>query len=163
MNDPMAILRADHREVKKLLTSLGESEEGPEREKMANEVEAALTLHMKIEEEILYPAVAKYVGQEDEEEAQIEHGLAREGLSKMMSMVEMPGFGATAEMLLGGIEHHVKEEETELLPELKDALPKQDWLALGDRIAQAKADAGRPAAPPTRRRSQKRRSNSKRR
>jgi hypothetical protein len=66
-------------------------------------------------------------------------------------------------MLLGGIEHHVKEEETELLPELKDALPREDWLALGDKIAQAKADAGKPAAPPTRRRSQKRRSNSKRR
>ena len=41
MNDPMTILKADHREVKKLLASLGESEEGPEREKMAAEVEAA--------------------------------------------------------------------------------------------------------------------------
>jgi hemerythrin-like domain-containing protein len=162
MNDPMTILKTDHREVKTLLTSLGESEEGPEREKMAADVEAALTLHMQIEEDILYPVVAEYVGQDDEEEAEIEHGLAREGLTKMMSMVEMPGFGATAEMLLGGIEHHVKEEETEILPELKNAMPREDWLALGDRIAQAKSDAGQPVAPPARRRSQSRRSNSKR-
>ena len=28
MNDPMTILKADHREVKKLLTALGDSEEG---------------------------------------------------------------------------------------------------------------------------------------
>ena len=35
MNDPMTILKADHREVKKLLTALGDSEEGTERETMA--------------------------------------------------------------------------------------------------------------------------------
>ena len=86
MNDPMTILKADHREAKKLLTALGESEEGPERDKMAVELEAALTLHMQIEEEILYPCVAEFVGEEDEEEAEIEHDLARDGLSKMLSM-----------------------------------------------------------------------------
>ena len=162
MNDPMTILKADHREVKKLLTALGESEEGPEREKMAAEVEAALALHMQIEEDILYPAVAEYVGEDDEEEAEIEHGLAREGLSKMMSMVSAPGFGAVAQMLLGGIEHHVEEEESEILPALKEALPRQDWLALGDSIATAKTTAGQPVAQPRPRRSQKRKATSKR-
>ena len=162
MNDPMTILKADHREVKKLLTALGDSEEGPEREKMAADVQAALTLHMQIEEDILYPAVAEYVGEEDEEEAEIEHGLAREGLSKMMSMVTVPGFGAAAQMLLGGIEHHVEEEEAEILPALKDALPRHDWLALGDSIAAAKTSAGQPIAQPKPRRSQKRKTNSKR-
>ena len=162
MNDPMTILRADHREVKKMLATLGESEEGPEREQLTAEVESALALHMQIEEDLLYPMVAEYVGEEDEEEADIEHGLAREGLSKMVSMVDKPGFGAAAEMLLGGIEHHVEEEETELLPALKEALPRQDWLALGDRIARAKSDAGQPAPEPKRRRSQKRASKSSR-
>jgi hemerythrin-like domain-containing protein len=162
MNDPMTILKADHREVKKLLTALGDSEEGPEREKMAAEVETALTLHMQIEENIIYPAVAEYVGQDDEEEAEIEHGLAREGLTKMVSMVEVPGFGAAAEMLLGGIEHHVEEEESEILPELKDKMSRADWLAMGDAIAKAKADAGQPLASPKRRRSQKRKATSKR-
>jgi hemerythrin-like domain-containing protein len=158
----MTILKADHREVKKLLTALGESEEGPERERMAVEVETALTLHMQIEENIVYPAVAEYVGEEDEEEAEIEHGLAREGLAKMVSMVEAPGFGASAEMLLGGIQHHVEEEETEILPELKDSMPRADWLALGDAIAQAKADAGQPVPTPKLRRSQRRRAATKR-
>jgi hemerythrin-like domain-containing protein len=118
---------------------------------------------MQIEENLLYPAVAEYVGREDEEEAQIEHRLAREGLSTMVGMVQAPGFGAAAQMLLGGIEHHVEEEESEILPALKEALPREDWLALGDSIAQAKADAGQPVPQPQRRRSQKRKSNSKRR
>ena len=39
----------------------------------------------------------------------------------MQPTVEMPGFGAAVEMLKGGISHHV-EEETRLLPELKERL-----------------------------------------
>lgn len=111
---------------------------------------------MQLEETILYPAVKKLVGEEDEEEAEIEHGLAREGLAKMMSMLTVPGFGAAVEMLKGGIEHHVEEEETEILPALKESLPRAEWLALGDAIAKAKAEAGQPVASPKPRRSQKR-------
>ena len=158
MNDPASMLKADHRAAKKLLTSLADSEEGAERTEMANELNAALTLHMAIEESIVYPAVRRYVGEDDEEEAQIEHGLAREGLEKMMGMLTVPGFGAAVEMLKGGILHHVEEEETEIFPELKSALPREDWLAMGDAIAKAKADAGQPLPAPSRRRSQKRRS-----
>jgi hemerythrin-like domain-containing protein len=157
----MTILKADHREAKKLLAALVDSDEGPEREELANKLNTALTLHMQIEESIVYPAVKESVGAEDEEEAEIEHGLAREGLAKMMSMTAVPGFGAAAQMLQGGIEHHVEEEETELLPELKQALSREEWAAMGDAIAQAKADAGQPAPQPARRRSQKRRATSK--
>ncbi|MCU1396388.1 MAG: hypothetical protein JWM34_4816 [Ilumatobacteraceae bacterium] len=161
MNDPMTILKADHREVKRLLTALAESEEGAQREKMCADVTAALTLHMDIEEKILYPLIAREIGAEDAEEADIEHGLAREGLRTMGKMVDKPGFGAAAEMLKGGITHHVEEEETELLPELKDKLERADWLALGDAIAAAKAAAGAPVHPPARRRSTKRKAAAK--
>ena len=160
MNDPASMLKADHRAAKKLLTSLADSEEGSERDEMANELNAALTLHMAIEENIVYPAVRRYVGEDDEEEAQVEHSLAREGLQKMMGMLTVPGFGAAVEMLKGGISHHVEEEETEIFPELKSAMPREDWLAMGDAIAKAKADAGQPLPAPSRRRSQKRKSTS---
>ncbi len=49
MNDPMSILNADHREAKKLLIALAESDERPKREKTANDLNAALTLHMQID------------------------------------------------------------------------------------------------------------------
>lgn len=163
MNDPMTVLKADHREVKRLLTALAESEEGLERERMAAEVETALTIHMELEERLVYPLVEDEVGEDDAEEANIEHGLARDGLAVMMSMVEKPGFGAAVEMLKGGIEHHVQEEESELLPELKDKLDRDQWLALGDAIVQGKADAGMPVPAerkPTKR-SKKRRTTAK--
>src|SRR5215207_10283096 len=144
MNDPMRILKADHREVEGLLTKLADTDEGSEREQLANEVMAKLTAHMEMEESIVYPIVRTEVGEEDEEEAEVEHRLAREGLEKVQQMVEMPGFGAAVEMLKGGISHHVEEEESQLLPELKDAISAADWQALGDQLVAAKEAAGLP-------------------
>jgi hemerythrin-like domain-containing protein len=155
MNDPMTILKADHREAKRLMTALGETDEGSDRDTLATELDEALSLHMSIEEQLLYPLVAKHVGAEDEEEAEIEHGLAREALSKVMSMRDVPGFGAAVDMLKGGITHHVEEEESELLPSLKAAISRDQWLELGDAIAKAKADAGAPL-PATPKKSSKR-------
>ena len=119
MNDPMRILKADHREVEKLLDKLSDSDEGSERERMVEELVVKLSAHMEAEESIVYPSVRTEIGEEDEEEAEIEHGLAREGLEKLQAMAAVPGFGAAVEMLKGGISHHVEEEETQLLPELR--------------------------------------------
>jgi len=155
-NDPMQILKADHREVEKLLDKLADSEEGAEREQMVEELVTKLSAHMDAEESIVYPKVKAEVGEEDEEEAEIEHRLAREGIDKVQQMVEMPGFGAAVEMLKGGISHHVEEEETQLLPELKDALDRDEWLAIGDALVEAKKAAGLPVPQPARRKSTKR-------
>jgi hemerythrin-like domain-containing protein len=155
-NDPMRILKADHREVERLLDKLAESEEGAAREEMVDELVFKLGAHMEAEESIVYPPVKREVGEEDEEEAQIEHRLAREGLQKVQQMVEMPGFGAAVEMLKGGISHHVEEEEHELLPELKERLDRDEWLAIGDALARAKEAAGLPVPQPPRRKSTKR-------
>jgi iron-sulfur cluster repair protein YtfE (RIC family) len=155
-NDPMRILKADHREVEKLLDKLADSEEGTEREDMVDELATKLRAHMEAEESIVYPPVRAEVGEEDEEEAEIEHDLAREGLAKVQQMVEMPGFGAAVEMLKGGISHHVEEEETQLLPELKESLDREAWLAIGDALVEAKKAAGLPVPQPPRRKSTKR-------
>jgi hypothetical protein len=136
-----------------MMTALGKTEPGSERATLAAELEKALLLHMEIEEQVIYPVVADELGAEDEQEAEIEHGLARDGLANVMSLVEQPGFGAAVEMLKGGIMHHVSEEESEMFPSLKAAISREDWLALGDAVAKAKADAGAPFSTSDRRRS----------
>jgi hemerythrin superfamily protein len=158
--DPLRILRADHREVATILNRLAESDEGSERDEMVGEVLTKLTLHMEIEEEIVYPLVSDLVGEDDEDEAEIEHNLTREGLEKLTSMTGAPGFGAVVEMLKAGIDHHVREEEKELLPALKEAMERDEWRALGEQLAAAKEAAGQPVASgrSSDRRSSKRRS-----
>jgi len=116
--DVLEHLMQEHRQVEQLLTKLSEAEEA-ERAPLIEELADSLTVHMAVEERFLYPIVEKVVGDEEEEEAESEHGLAREGLDKLRSMQEQPGFGAAVDMLTAGIKHHVREEEDEIFPKLR--------------------------------------------
>jgi hemerythrin-like domain-containing protein len=138
VNDPIAILKRDHREAAALLKQLSESKPGATRRRTTNKVVAALQLHMAIEEELLYPLVKERIGTEEEQEAENEHDLARAGLDKMSELVDSPGFGAAVAMTTAGIKHHVKEEETEVFPELKSKLDRDELAELGDAVAARK-------------------------
>ena len=143
MNDPVAILKRDHREVAQMLKTLDASKPGARRRQTVDKLTQALELHMEIEERDIYPVVHRVVGEEEAEEAGIEHGLVREGLADLRRLVDEPGFGAVVAMLTAGIRHHVKEEETEVFPELKQKIDRDELRELGDRVAAAKKSAAR--------------------
>lgn len=146
MNDPIAMLKADHREVSAMLKELAASKKpSATRRKTTAKVVAALQLHMAIEESLVYPLVAQRVGEEEEQEAEIEHGLARDGLAEMSELVDEPGFGAAVAMVTAGIKHHVKEEETEVFPKLKEHLTRDELAKVGDAVAAKKKSKGRAA------------------
>ena len=103
------------------MAQLESAKEASEQRPLVDQLVTALTEHMAIEEEQVYPELQRVEG-ELAEEANVEHGLAREGLSKLKSKVAQPGFGAVVEMVKGGIQHHVEEEEGEAFPKLREAL-----------------------------------------
>lgn len=86
----------------------------------------------------VYPLVAEYIGQDDEQEAETEHNLARVGLAQLADLVDEGGVGAAVAMVTAGIKHHVKEEETEIFPALKAQLDRDELAELGASIAAAK-------------------------
>jgi iron-sulfur cluster repair protein YtfE (RIC family) len=139
MNDPIAILKRDHREVSRDLATLSSSKRPTAtRRRVTEKVASSLELHMQIEEELVYPLIAERVGQEPEQEAETEHRLAREGVKNLVELVDQPGFGAAVAMLTAGIKHHVKEEESEVFPKLKARLTRDELAELGDAIVDAK-------------------------
>jgi hemerythrin-like domain-containing protein len=146
MNDPVAILKRDHREVAQMLKTLDSSKPGARRRQTVDKLTQALELHMEIEERDIYPVVQRVVGEEEAEEAGVEHRLAREGLAELQRLVDEPGFGAAVAMLTAGIRHHVKEEEQEVFPELKRKIDRDELAALGDRVVAAKKPARRSRA-----------------
>ena len=145
MPDPVVLLKEDHKEAKALLKQLEKSSPGKRRAATVQKLDAALRLHMQIEETIIYPWVAELVGDEEAEEANVEHALAREGLQKLSQLDDEPGFGAAVAMLAAGIGHHVKEEETEVFPKLKKQLDREQLMELGDEVAAAKRSKRMPA------------------
>jgi iron-sulfur cluster repair protein YtfE (RIC family) len=153
MADLLDHLTEEHRKAEQLMKMLLDSDEGPGREQTLDELRTALTKHMAVEEEFLYPIVERTLGAEPEEEAENEHRLAREGLDKLAELVSEPGFGAAVEMLQGGIGHHVKEEEQEIFPKLRQQAGPEvaalDPEELERKVQQGGGRSGAASSEPT--------------
>ena len=139
--DAIALLKSDHRQVEHLFERFEEGDDD-ELDSLAERVCQFLTIHAQIEEEILYPA-AKQAFEEDEEdmdlvnEALVEHGSAKELIAKIEAMTSADeSFKATVKVLSEYINHHVKEEEKELFPKLKQT--ELDLQELGTQLGDRK-------------------------
>jgi hemerythrin superfamily protein len=139
--DAIALLKQDHRTVSQLFEEFETAEE-EEQASIAQRVCQLLTVHAQIEEEILYPEAKEAFGGEEESEdlvneAEVEHGTAKELIAKIEGMSSGDEhFKATVTVLGEYIKHHVKEEESELFPQLKKT--ELDLTELGGRLADRK-------------------------
>ena len=112
-----------------------------EQSAIAQRVCQFLTVHAQIEEELLYPeAKEAFDGDEENEdlmnEAEVEHGSVKELIAKIEGMSSGDDhFKATVTVLGEYIKHHVKEEETELFPQLKKPSSTSRISAAGSRTA----------------------------
>jgi len=139
--DAIALLKQDHRTVSQLFDEFEKADE-EEQSAIAQRVCQLLTVHAQIEEELLYPAAKEcFEGDEENEdlvnEAEVEHGSAKELIAKIEGMSSGDEhFKATVTVLGEYIKHHVKEEESELFPQLKKT--ELDLKELGGRLAERK-------------------------
>ena len=142
--DALALLKADHKEVKELFKSYDElvAAEADDDEKgaIATRICFMLTVHATIEEEIFYPAARENIDEQDIlDEAEVEHASAKDLIAQIEAMT--PGeylFDAKVKVLGEYVAHHVTEEEEELFPKVKAAKP--DLQALGDELAARKQE-----------------------
>jgi hemerythrin superfamily protein len=139
--DAIALLKQDHRAVEALFDEFEDADES-EQSELATRICQMLTVHTQIEEEYLYPQAKDAFGEEEDElvyEAEIEHGSAKELIAKIeASTPEDPHFKPLVKVLSEYVKHHVKEEEKELFPNLKDT--ELDLKELGSQLAQRKME-----------------------
>jgi len=137
--DAIALLKQDHRAVEALFDEFEDSDES-EQSGLATRICQMLTVHTQIEEELLYPQAKEAFGEEQDEmvyEAEIEHGSAKELIAKIEAGTpEDPEFKALVKVLSEYVKHHVKEEEKEMFPALKET--ELDLKELGSQLAQRK-------------------------
>ncbi len=117
--DVLDHLIQEHREAESLIAQLAETEPGARRNMLIDELTEALHKHMEVEEQFVYPIAAEVLGEEDAEEGNNEHDLAREGLKQLKELKDEPGWAAALDMVKAGIDHHVEDEEQEMFPELR--------------------------------------------
>lgn len=119
-NDLRARLHADHTEVARLMDELLATEdyEIALREDIRDQIVVGLTSHSKAEEEIVYPRLQQYPATKPlTQEAITEHHAIDRVLQTLKEMdVGDPGLSQVVEDLKAKVQHHVREEENELLP-----------------------------------------------
>jgi len=137
--DAIALLKQDHRAVEALFDEFEDAEES-EQSGLATRICQMLTVHAQIEEELVYPQAKEAFGEEEDEmvyEAEVEHDSAKELIAKIeASTPEEPEFKALVKVLSEYVKHHVKEEEKEMFPALKET--ELDLKELGSQLAQRK-------------------------
>jgi iron-sulfur cluster repair protein YtfE (RIC family) len=103
-----------------------------------------LSIHAAIEENELYPVIREHVpgGEAHVSESLQEHQEAKEALAELDRIDgEDPNLDRTVTTLIADVRHHVREEESEMLPKLRRSLDRKALRDLGDALRRAKRTA----------------------
>ena len=137
--DAVKLLKDDHEKVKGLFRQFERARSDDKKKQLADEIMMELEVHSKIEEEIFYPAVREKVGEDELVAEAVEEHHVVDVLMQEIKQLEPSDerFEAKMTVLIENVEHHIEEEEKEMLPDAKKKLGK-DVEALGEQMEQRK-------------------------
>lgn len=141
-SDAITLLTEDHKKVKKLFKEFEKLKKGKsqkvKKSSLVKEICMELTVHAQVEEDVFYPAVRGAINDSDlMDEAEVEHAGAKVLIAQLETMSpDEDLYDAKVKVLSEYIDHHVKEEEKEMFPEVKKT--KMDRVKLGADIQKMK-------------------------
>jgi hemerythrin superfamily protein len=144
--DAIAVLKADHKTVEQLFKRYEKAGDGAakQKRKLVDEIIVELSKHASIEEQVLYPWAREYIEGGDDEvlEAIEEHHVVKWLLWELEDLSPQDErFDAKVAVMMENVRHHVKEEENELFPDLRDVATRAELLELGNALRAAKRRA----------------------
>lgn len=138
-SDVVTLIKNDHRLLERLFEQLQGGRGN--RRALVEEITARLTAHAQAEEKQVYPAIKKAGPAEAEEvdHAYEEHDEAMHLLQKVRNLIDSPHFDEAVTAFVAAVKHHVEEEETEVLPALRQAVDAATLERLGAAFADDRA------------------------
>ena len=124
-DDAIAMLTADHRQVRALFQQYADTPDPYLKQIIAEHVFAELTLHMLLEETVFYPAVAEQTDEEGKglvSEALQDHQQLRELIATLQETDDDAAFETRFQALRDRINQHVEDEETTMFPQARQVL-----------------------------------------
>ncbi len=145
--DACDLLDTDHRNVMKMfkeyeeLTNSRARSASQKKMDLARQICMELTVHTQIEEEIFYPACREAIKDTDLlDEATVEHQSAKELIAQLQEASEADDmFDAKVKVLGEYVNHHIKEEKTELFPKARSSR-KLDLVSMRDELEARKEE-----------------------
>ncbi|HEX2417924.1 MAG TPA: hemerythrin domain-containing protein [Micromonosporaceae bacterium] len=136
--DVVDLIMQDHREVERLFDELRNHPE--KRRNLVPVLTTLLTAHSRAEEATVYPAAKTEAGETEEvAHSQEEHAEAEQLLERLGEANPESGeFDKLLEQVMRSINHHVQEEESDVLPGMKERLSDQRRAELGEAFIEAR-------------------------
>jgi hemerythrin superfamily protein len=143
--DAVDLLKRDHAQVKKAFKQFEKAKyKDPNalREFVAT-ICNELAIHTRLEEELFYPAVRARLKDDDlMNEALVEHNSAKKLIAEIEKLSgDDPMLKPSVTVLAEYVQHHVREEERELMPKAKRL--KLDLSGLADQMTKRKDELKR--------------------
>ena len=146
--DAITMLREDHKLLRKLSKDLAETTEAAvvTRKKLLKRLEAELTAHTTIEEELFYPAIldasddvedARMVAEGIEEHRAADAKVIPDLHKTDPSTIEYSG---RLKVLKDYIFHHLKEEEEDMFPKVRELIGRKELRELGEKMMARKKE-----------------------
>jgi hemerythrin-like domain-containing protein len=143
--DAVALLKEDHIRVRKLLDQLAKTSEkaAGKRAQLLATIEEELKTHTRIEEDVFYPAFRDAAERSEDRklyyEAVEEHHVVDLVLPELKGTdAESEQLAAKAKVLKDVVEHHAREEETEMFPRARKLMGREELERLGGELIKAK-------------------------
>jgi hemerythrin superfamily protein len=140
MPNATQMIRQDHKKVEGLFKKFQQTRGAQAKRRLAENAMAELEVHAALEEEIFYPAVKKEVDDGSMvQEALEEHQTVKQLISELKGMDEADEeFESQFSQLVENVQHHVEEEENEMLPKVEES--ELDLNSLGQQMTQRKQE-----------------------
>ena len=139
--DVIEVLEHDHREVEQMFSELeslrgaADDEAKARRKTLAEQVTIELVRHSVAEEVLVYPQVARKVSAEEAEHGRKEHAEAEETLHRLEKLdADDPRFDDELATLMGEIRHHIRDEEGETFPLMRQNMDPDELRKLGGAV-----------------------------
>ena len=130
------MIRQDHKKVEGLFNKFEQTQGADAKRRLAENAMAELEVHAALEEEIFYPAVEREVENAASmiSEAREEHQTVKQLIAELKGMEETDEeFESQFSELVENVQHHVEEEENEMLPKVEES--SLDLNSLGDQMS----------------------------
>lgn len=128
------MLREDHQKVKQLFHQFDESTNTNEKRNIITAALAALEVHEKLEEELIYPALQEHLDEQGlTDKALAEHHVVHLLIQELREInPEDEMYNTKFTVLSEQVMHHIKEEEGKMFPQAEKA--DLDWDRLTKQV-----------------------------
>jgi hemerythrin superfamily protein len=139
--DIISIILQDHQPLKELIRVMKNPDKPlAARAQAFAEFAPLLLAHAKPEQESLYTFLKDVEELREESfEGDVEHQLADQMAEESKRSLDDDQLGARIKVLAELVEHHLKEEEQDMLPEVRKRVAKEDRMRLADQYLEVQA------------------------